>query len=182
MLNTLQPRGLQHTRLPCPSLFPRVCSNLCLLSWWCHPTISSSAPLFCFRLQSFPASVSLPMSWLFTSGGHSIGASASALVLPVNIQGGFPLGLTGLISLQSKGLSLPFFFINVFLSTKLTSVTDHREMNSYWKLEKKSYLKQKLFCQESKLSLKITNSHIIHFLNARSQFKRNKVKGKSRNP
>ena len=82
-------------------------SNSCLLSWWFYPTISSSAtPFFC--LQSFPASRSYPMGWLFTSGVQSIGASASASVLPMNIQGWFPLGLTGLISLQSKGLSRVF--------------------------------------------------------------------------
>ena len=78
------------------------------LSRWCHPTISSSVVPFSFRLQSFPESGSFPMRWLFTSGGQSIGASASASVLPMNIQGWFPLGLTGLISLQSKGLSRVF--------------------------------------------------------------------------
>ena len=79
------PHGLQHTRLPCPSLSPRVCSNSCPLSHWCHPTISSSvAPFSC--PQSFPASGSVPMSQLFTSGGQSIGTSASAPVLPMNIQ------------------------------------------------------------------------------------------------
>jgi len=97
------PYGLQHARLPCPSLSSRVCSNSCPLSQWCHPTISSSViPFSC--LQSFPASGSFPVSQLFTSGGQRIGASASASVLPVNIQGWFPLGLTGLISLQSKRL------------------------------------------------------------------------------
>ena len=101
---TLQPYGLQHTRLPRPTLSPGVCSNSCPLSWWCHPTISSSVvPFFC--PQSFPASQSFPATQLFTSDGQSIGASASASVLPMNIQGCFPLGLTGLISLQSKGLS-----------------------------------------------------------------------------
>ena len=97
--------GLQHARLPCPSLCPRVCSNSCPLSQWCHPTISSSvAPFSC--LQSFPASGSLPMSQFFITGSQSIGASAS--VLPINIQDWFPLGLTGWISLQSKGLSRAF--------------------------------------------------------------------------
>ena len=86
---------------------PRACSNSCLLSWWCHPTISSSADLFFPCLLSFPESGSFPMSWLFESGGQSIAASAS--VLPVKIQGWFPLGLTGWISLQSKGLSRIFF-------------------------------------------------------------------------
>ena len=104
MSNSLQPHRLQHTRLPCPSPSPRVCSNSCPLSWRCHPTFSSSViPFSC--LQSFPALGSFPMSQLFASGGQSIGASASASVFPMNIQGLFPLGLTGLISLLSKGLS-----------------------------------------------------------------------------
>ena len=101
--NSLWPHGLQHTRLCCPSLSPRVSSNSCPLSQWCYLTISSSAALFSFCLQSFPASGSFPMGQLFTSGGQSIGASAS--VLPMDIHGWFPLGLTGLISLQSKGLA-----------------------------------------------------------------------------
>ena len=107
--NSLQPHGLQHARLPCPSLSPGACSNSCPLSQWCHPTISSSVILFSSCLQSFPASgSSFPMSWLFSSGGQSIRASISASVLPMNIQDWFPLGLTGLISLQSKGLSRVF--------------------------------------------------------------------------
>ena len=94
------------TRLPCPSPSPRVCSNSCLLSWWCHPTISPSVAPFSSCPQSFPVPGPFPMSWLFTSGGQSVGASAS--VLPMNIQSWFPLGLTGFISLQSKGLSRVF--------------------------------------------------------------------------
>ena len=100
--------GLQHTRLPCPSLIPAVWANSCPLSWWCHPAISSSLTSFSSCPQLFPASASLPMGWLFASAGHSIGASASASVLPMNIQDWFPLGLTGLISLQSRGLSRVF--------------------------------------------------------------------------
>ena len=103
-----QPHGLQHSRLPCPSLFPRVCSNSCPLSQWCHPTISSSVAPFCSCPQSFPASGSFLMIWLFTSGGQSIRASVSASVLPMSIQGWFSLGLTGLISLLSKGFSKVF--------------------------------------------------------------------------
>ena len=100
--DSLRLHGLQHTRLPCPSLSLRACLNSCPLSQWCHPTtLSSLIPFFC--LQSFPASGSFLMSQLLTSGDQSIGASAS--VLPMNIQGWFPLGLTGLISVQSKGLS-----------------------------------------------------------------------------
>ena len=106
--NTLRPHGLQHVRLPCPSPSPRVCSNSRPLSWWCHPTISSSVAFFSSCLQSFPATGSFPMSQFFASHGQSIGASASASVLPVTIQGWFPLVLTGLISLLSKGLSRVF--------------------------------------------------------------------------
>ena len=104
----LWPHRLQHTRRPCCSPSPRACSNSCLLSLWCHPTISSYVIPFSSCLQSFPASGSFPMSRLFESAGQSIGASASASVLPRNIQGWFPWGLTGLISLQSKGLSRVF--------------------------------------------------------------------------
>ena len=108
MSNFLQPHWQKHARLPCPSLSPRICSYSCPVSQWCHPTIlcsvvpSSSCP------QSLPASGSFPMSWLFASGGQSIGASASASVLPKNIQAWFPLALTGLISLLSRGLSRVF--------------------------------------------------------------------------
>ena len=103
--NSLQPHGLQHARLPCPSPSPRACSNSCPLSRWCHPTISSSVVPFSSCLQSFPASGSFLMSQFFASGGQSIGASASASVLPMNIQDWIPFGLTGWISLLSKGLS-----------------------------------------------------------------------------
>ena len=94
-----------HSRLPCPSLSPGLCSKSCPLSQWCHPAISFSVAPFSPHPQSFPASGSFPRSRLFASGGQSIGASSSALVLPTNVQGWFPLGLTGLISLLSKGLS-----------------------------------------------------------------------------
>ena len=105
---TLWSHGMQHTRLLRPPFSPRVCSNSCLLSQWCYLTISSSVTRFSFCLQSFPASGSFPMSQLFTSGGQRIKASASASVLPVNIQGWFTLGLTGVISWQSKGPSRVF--------------------------------------------------------------------------
>ena len=108
---------LQHSRLPCPSLSPRACSNSCPLSRWCYPTISSSVIPFSSCLQSLPASRSLPVSWLFTSDGQSTGASAAASVLPMNIQGWFPLGLTGFISLQSKGLSRVALFIFFYLNS-----------------------------------------------------------------
>ena len=105
---SLQLHGLQHARLSCPSLSPRFCSDLCPLSQWWHPTISSSVVPFFSCLQSFPASGSFPMSHSFASGSQSIRTSASALVPPIYIQGWFPLGLTGLISLQSKGFSRVF--------------------------------------------------------------------------
>ena len=111
--SSLQPRWLQHTRLPSPSLSPGVCSNSCPLNMWCHPTIALLVVPFSSSLQSFPDSGSFPMSGLFASGGQSIGASASASVLPMNIQGWFPLELTGLMSLQSKGLSRVFSNITV---------------------------------------------------------------------
>ena len=108
MSDYLPPHELQHARLLCPSLSPRVCLNSCPLNGWCHPTISPSIVPFSSCLQSFPALWSFPTSQLFAWGGQSIGASASALVLPMSIQGWFPFGLTGLISLQSKGLSRVF--------------------------------------------------------------------------
>ena len=107
MSDSLRPHEPQHARLPCPSLSPRVCSNSCLLSQWCRPTISSSVIPFSSCLQSFQASGSFPLSQFFASGDQSIGASASASVLPMNIQDWFPLGLIALISL-SKGLSRVF--------------------------------------------------------------------------
>ena len=93
--NSLQPHGLQHDRLPCPSPTPRVYSNSCPLSWWCHPTISSSVVPFSSHPQSFPVSGSFQMSQFFKSGDQSIGVSALAKVLPMNIQDWFPLGWTG---------------------------------------------------------------------------------------
>ena len=137
MSYSLQPHGLQHARLPCPSLSPWVCSNSCPLSLWCHPTISSSVIPFSSRLQSFPASGSFPKSQFFSSGGQSIGVSASVSSnLLMDIQDWFPLRLTGLIFLQSKGLSRVFsnttvqkhqFFSAQFYSPTLTSIPD------YWK-------------------------------------------------
>ena len=106
--NSLWPHGLQYTRLPCLSPTPGVYSNSCPSHRWCHPTISSSVIPFFSCLPSFPASGSFPMSSFFASGGQSIGVSASASVLPMNIQDWFPLGWTGRISLQSKGLSRVF--------------------------------------------------------------------------
>ena len=120
----LQPHGLQHARPPCPSSTPGAYSNSCPLSQWCHPAISSSVVPFVSCLQSFPASGSFQMSLCFTSGGQSIGLSASVPILPKNIQDWFPLGLTGWISLQSKGLSRVFSNTTVqkqqFFSTQLS--------------------------------------------------------------
>ena len=103
--SSLWAHGLQHTRLPCPSPTPRACSNSCSMSQWCHPTLSSSVTHFSYCLQSFPASGSFARSQFFTSGGQSIGVSASASVLPMIIQDWFSLGWTSWISLQSRGLS-----------------------------------------------------------------------------
>ena len=105
MSGSLWPHGPQHTRLPCPSPFSGLCSNSCPLFLWCHPTTSSSVTPFSSCLQSFPAPGAFSISRLFPSGGQSIGASALASVLPMNIQHRFPWGLTGLIALLSKGLS-----------------------------------------------------------------------------
>ena len=106
MSDSWQPHGLQHVRPPCPSPTPRVYSNSCPLRQWCHPTISSSVVPFSSCLQSFPASGSFQMTQFFALGGQSIGVSAATSVLPMNTQDWSPLGWTGLISLQSKGLSI----------------------------------------------------------------------------
>ena len=109
MVASLKPHELQHARLPCPSLSPRVYSNSCPLSWWCHSTILSSVAPLLSCPQSFSASGSFPMSQLFASGGQIIGASVSISISPSSeYSGWFLLGLTSLISLKSKGLSIVF--------------------------------------------------------------------------
>ena len=122
--NSLRPHGLKHARPPCPSPTPGVYSYLCPLSRWCHPTILSCVIPFSSHLRSFPASGSFPKSQFFASGGQSIEVSASTSVLPVNIQDWFPLGWTGLTSLQSKGLSRVFSSTSVqnhqFFGTRLS--------------------------------------------------------------
>ena len=122
--SSLWSHGLQYARLLCPSPTPGVDPNSCLWSWWCHPTISSSVVPFSSLLQSFPVSGSFQMSQFLASGGQGIGISASASVLPMNIQDWFPLGWTGWISLQSKGLSRVFSNTTVqkhqFFSTQLS--------------------------------------------------------------
>ena len=134
---TLWTHGLQQVRLPWPSPTSRAYSNSCPSGWWCHPTISSSVIPFSSCLQSFLASGSFPMSQFFASGGQSIGASASASVLPMNIQGWPPLGWTGWISLQSKGLSrgsatLQFKSINSSVLSFLYGPTV-TFIHNYWK-------------------------------------------------
>ena len=119
MSDSLWTHGLQHTRLPCPSPTPEAYSNSCPSRWWCHKTISYSVIPFSSCLQSFPASGTFPVSQFFTSGGQSIGVLASAPDLPMNIQDWSPLGLTGWISLQSKGLSRVFSNIQGTLKSLL---------------------------------------------------------------
>ena len=126
MSDYLWPHELQHSKFLCPSPSLRTCSNSCPLSWWCYPSILSSIVSFFSCLQSFPASGSFPVSQFFASGGQSIGASASASVLPMNIQDWFPLGMTCLISLQSKGLS------RVFSSTTFQKHQFFRAQLSLW--------------------------------------------------
>ena len=122
--DSLPPHELQHTSLPWSSPAPGAYSNSCPLSQWCHPTISSSVIAFSSCLQSFPASGSFPMRQFFTSGDQCVWVSASASVLPMKIQDWFPLGWTGWISLQSKGLSRVFSIIAVqkhqFFGTQLS--------------------------------------------------------------
>ena len=137
VMSNSRPYGLQHARLPCLSLSPEVCSNSWLLSQWCHPTISSSViPFSC--LQSLTRSGSFIMSQLLASGGQSNRALAAASVLPMNIQDWFSLGLTGLISLQSKGLSRVFSTTTIwkhqFFSSQLSLWSKSRIHT--WLLEK----------------------------------------------
>ena len=136
--DSLWPHESQHARPPCPSLTPRVHSNSFPSSWWCHPAISSSVIPFFTCPQTLPASGSFPMSQLFTWGGQSTGVSALALVLPMNTQDWSPLGWTGWISLQSKGLSRVFSNTTVqkhqFFSSQLSSQSNTHIHT--WPLEK----------------------------------------------
>ena len=138
MSDSFRPHESQHTRPPCPSPTPRVYSNSCPLSWWCHPTISSSVIPFSSYPQSLPVSGSFPMNQLFAWGSQSIVVSASMSVLPMNTQDWSPLGWTGWISLQSKGFSRVFSNTTVqkhqFFGAQLSS-----QSNSHihtWPLEK----------------------------------------------
>ena len=140
MSDSLRPHESQHTRPPCPSPTARVHSNSCASSQWCHPTISSSVIRFSSCPQSFPASGSFPMSQLFAWGGQSIGVSASASFLTMNTQDWSPLGWTGWISLQSKGLSRVFSNTTVqkhqFFGTQPSSQSIHDLLTSihdHWK-------------------------------------------------
>ena len=148
--DSLQSQALQQVRLPCSALSPGVCLNSCPLSRWCYLIISSSAAPFSSCLQTFPASGSFPMSWLFTLGGQSIRTSAS--VLPMNIQGLFPLRLAGMISLQSKGLSRVYSSITIwshqFFGAQLP-LWSNSHIHNYWK--KHSFDCMDL-CQQSDVS------------------------------
>ena len=158
MSDSLWPHGLQHTRLLCPPLSPAVCSNSCPLSQWCYPTISFSVTRFSSYSQILPASGSFPMSRLFASGDQSIGASASASVLPLNIQDWFPLGLTGLISLLPRGL------LGVISST---TIWKHQFLGSQPHLEfslsntksKVSYMQDNTATEKNDASLSLDNDN-----------------------
>ena len=151
--DSLRPHRLQHPGLPCPSPTPEAYANSCPSSWWCHSTISSSVVPFSSCLESFPASQSFPMSQLFAWGGQSIGVSALASVLPMNIQDWFPLGWIGWISLQSKDSqessptpqfkSINSSALSFLHSPTLTSVHDYRKNHS---------LDQKDLSQQSNVS------------------------------
>ena len=155
MSDSSWPHGLQHTRLPCPSPSPAVCPSSCPLHWWCHPTISSSIT-FSFCLQSFLASGSFPVSWLFASVDHSIGASASASSsgLPMCMQGWFSLRSTGLISLLSKGLLRVFFSTTVW-KHQFFGAQPFLWLNSHirtWLLEKPQSFDYMDLCRQSDAS------------------------------
>ena len=141
MSNSERPHGLQHTSFPVPSPTPRACLNSCPSSWWCHPVISYSVVPFSSCPQSLPASGSFPMSQLFAWGGQSTGVSTSASVLPMNAQDWSPLGWTGWISLQSKGLSRVFSntivqkhqFFGAQLSSQLSNCPTLTSIHDHWK-------------------------------------------------
>ena len=173
--DSLWPHGLQQSRLPCPSLSPRVCTNSCLLSHWWHPTISSSVALFSSCSQSFPASGSFPISWLFTLGDQNIGASDSASVSSVNIQGRFPLGLTGLVSLLSKGLSRAFssttIWKNQFFSTQPSLWSNFHIHTWLWKNHSFDYMDLYWQSDVSSLLFNTLSSIIIAFIPRSKQLK-----------
>ena len=167
MSDSLRSHGLQHTKLPCPLPTPRAFSNSCPLSQWCHPTISFSAVPFSSCLQFFPASVSFPMSQFFGSGGQSIGVSASASVLPMNIQDWFPLRWTSWISLHFKGLSR-FFSNTIFQKHQFFGAQLSLWSNSHihtWLLEKTIALTRQTFVGKvTSLLLNMLSMLVIAFL------------------
>ena len=153
MSDSLPPHERQHARPLCPSPTPGVYSNSCPLSWWCHPTTSSSVIRFFSRLQSFPASESLPISQFFTSGGQSIRVSASASVLPMNIPDWFPLGWIGYISLQlrdsQESSPTPQFESINYSALSLLYSPALRTVHDYWKNNNFDYTD---LCQQSDVS------------------------------
>ena len=165
MSDSLRPHGLQHTRLFCTPLSPRVCSNSRPLSWWCYLTISSSAAAFSFCLPPFPASRSFPMSQLLQSGSQSIRASAMASVLLKNSQGWIPLGLTGLISLWSKNLLRVFSSTTVrkqhFFGAQPSYVSTLTPVHDYWKNYSFDYMD---LCQTPEHKLLTTSLCAIMFI------------------
>ena len=153
MSNSLRPHGLQHTKLPCPSLSPRVCSSSCPLRQWCPPAIPSSVTPFSSCPPSFSASGSFPVTWLFASGGQGIWATASASVLPMNIQDWFPSGLTSLISLLSREFqvsspTLQFKSMNSLMLSLLYGPT-LTSLHDYWKNHSFDYMD---LCWQSDIS------------------------------
>ena len=160
--DSLRPHGLQHARPPCPSSTPGAYSNSCPSSRWCNPTISSSVIPFSTRPQSFPASGSFLISQFFESGGQSIGVSASASVLPMNIQDWFPLELTDLLSLQSKGLSRVFSNTTVqkhqFFGTQPSSQSNSPYMTTgkTIALTRRTFINKVMFLLLNKLSRLVT--------------------------
>ena len=162
MSNSLQSQGLQQARLPCPSVSPGACENSSPLNQWGHPTISSSVVPFSSYLQSFLASGSFLISQLFASGGQSTGASVLASDLPTNIQGWFPLGLTGLISLQSKGVSRVF---------SNTTVQKHQFFGAQSSLWSNSHIHTWLLEINIALTIRIFVSEVMSlFFNMLSRF------------
>ena len=154
MSNSSQSHGLSFARLPCSSLSAGVCANSCPLRRWSHPTVLSTVAPFSSLPQSFSASGSFPMTQLFVSHGQSVGASTSASVFPINIQGWFPLWLTGLISLLSKGLSRVFSNTTIrnhqFLALSLLYGPALTSIHDYWKNQSFEYT---YLCQRSDVSV-----------------------------
>ena len=166
MSNSLWSHGLQHAGLPCLTLSPRICLNSCPLSWWCHQKVASSVAPFFSCPRSFPASGSFQMSQFFASGGQSIGASASASVLPMTIQGWFPLGLVGLISLLSKGLSKVFTSTTVQKNQSIgaqSSLWSNSHIHT-WPLETIALTRQTFTCKAMSLLFNMLSRLVKAFL------------------